>query len=389
MISFDEALDHIVAASRGVQLGAERVVLHQATGRVLAEDVRAAVASPPFDQSAMDGWAVRVEDARVGASLRIQEAVIAAGAGAPEALQPGCALRIFTGAMIPPGADAVVRQERARVEGDRAVLAEDARAGQDVRRRGEALDEGVVLARAGEVVSAGLASALAMVGVAEVSVVRPCRVRLLVTGDEVVPVGEVRRAGALFDGNTPLLVAALGADPRVALSVTRGPDEAQALGALMAEARAEAELVITTGGASVGDRDLIREASVGAGFEAVFWKVAQKPGKPLYLARHPGGALHLGLPGTPAAVAVASALHLRWALAAMLGQPLPARRVARWASEPPRADASRTRHVFARVDEGGALHSLEQLPGLLQSARADAVAVIPPGGEAPWWTRFG
>ena len=331
MISIDEAFAHL--DDQIGPLPARRVTLREALGRVLAEDAVARIALPPFRQSAMDGYAVALADLTGSAEpVRLKVAATsAAGAGTTEPLLPGCCQRIFTGARIPDGADVVVRQEEVARSDDGfitllAAVAAKQRRGANIREAGEELTRGAVVGRSGQRLTHGAIGALAMAGHHTVSVHRAPRVALLVTGDELRSADGDLTAGEVFDANTPLVTnwaASRGLDLVATIAL---PDDADLLTMTLAEAAVD--LILTTGGASVGDRDHLRGSARAAGFTEHFWGVAQQPGKPTLFASR-GTTLLLGLPGNPAAVFAGLATFGARILSRLEGEREPAPRLAR------------------------------------------------------------
>lgn len=327
MISIEDALAHL-----DDQLGptpAGLLPLHEALGRVLAEDVTARVQLPPFRQSAMDGYAVASSDLQTETEevrLPISATAAAGAQEASEPLQTGTCQRIFTGARVPLGADLVIRQEDVSRGDDGAIriavaTARKQRLGANIREAGEELAQGAIVGRSGQRLTHGAIGALAMAGAERVSVHRAPRVALLVTGDEIQQAGSDLAPGAVFDANTPLLrswATRCGLD---ILAVIALPDDAELL--TLTLARAEVDLIVTTGGASVGDRDHLRSSAAAAGFTEHFWGVAQQPGKPTLFATRGTVAL-LGLPGNPAAVFVGLATFGARALSRLEGERSPA-----------------------------------------------------------------
>lgn len=305
MISIDEAFAHL--DDQIGPLPARRLPLREALGRVLAEEAFARIDLPPFRQSAMDGYAVASADlAGAEGPLRLAvTATSAAGAsGAPPPLERGCCQRIFTGARVPDGADLVIRQEDVERGSEAFIsISSDAatkqRRGANIREAGEELARGAVVGRSGHRLTHGAIGALAMAGLGSVSVHRAPRVALLVTGDELRDAQGDLEAGMVFDANSPLLAAWAQRRQVEVVTAASLPDDAELL--RLALTNIDADLIITTGGASVGDRDHLRASAAEAGFTEHFWGVAQQPGKPTLFATRGTVAL-LGLPGNPAAV---------------------------------------------------------------------------------------
>lgn len=320
MLSVEEARRRICAAFR--PLPAEQVNLAEALGRVLAEPVAARVDQPPVAVSAMDGYAVRAADVAALPARLTVIGVSAAGAGFAGTLGAGEAVRIFTGAPIPEGADAVVIQENTRPEGDRvAVVDGTSWAGRFIRPAGLDFKTGDVGLPAGRRLTArdiGLAAAMNWPWL---KVHRRPRIAILATGDEVVMPGDPLGPSQIVSSNSLSLgafVTACGGEP-VQLGIA--PDEREALGR-MAGGAIGMDLLLTTGGASVGDHDLVQEVLGQQGFELDFWKIAMRPGKPLIFGRI-GATPVLGLPGNPVSGLVCSTVFLRPALAVMLGLDTP------------------------------------------------------------------
>jgi molybdopterin molybdotransferase len=304
MISIDEAFAHL--DDQIGPLPARRLPLREALGRALAEEAFARIDLPPFRQSAMDGYAVALADLTDATGpLRLAvTATSAAGPGGTEPLLPGSCQRIFTGARVPEGADLVIRQEDVE-RGDDAFIgissdaATKQRLGANIREAGEELARGAVVGRSGHRLTHGAIGALAMAGLGSVSVHRAPRVALLVTGDELRDAQGDLEAGMVFDANSPLLAAWAARQKVEVVTAASLPDDAELL--TLALSNIDADLIITTGGASVGDRDHLRASAAAAGFTEHFWGVAQQPGKPTLFATRRTVAL-LGLPGNPAAV---------------------------------------------------------------------------------------
>ena len=294
----------------------EQVALHAACSRVLASDIRARIDLPPFDNSAVDGYAVRHADlARDGETrLQIGERILA-GHAARHALGPGEAARIFTGAPMPAGADTVFMQEDVRVEGDGVIVPPGLKLGANRRLAGEDVRAGTIALPAGRRLSAQDVALAAAIGMTRIDARRRVRVALFSTGDEIVEPGSLRPAPALFDANRYLLaglVERLGGEPSD-LGIL--PDAPHALAQAIAAAAQQHDVVLTSGGVSTGEADHVRNAVESVG-RLVFWRVAIKPGRPVAMGVIPGAraghdAAFVGLPGNPAAAYVTFACIVR------------------------------------------------------------------------------
>jgi len=310
MISVDEARERIVAAFRPLE--SERVVLKEAAGRMLAADACAKADQPPFSVSMMDGYAVRSAD--TGA----RRVIGSAPAGHPfsGAVGPGQALRLFTGSVVPEGADAVLAQEDSRRDGDDVSFSESPRPGKFIRPQGQDFRAGSVLAPQGKLLTPRDLALLAAGDLATVEVRRRPLIAFAATGDELSRPGEPRKPGGITASSVyglDAMIAQWGALPRD-LGIL--PDRPDAIAAL---AKEKCDLLVTLGGVSVGDHDLVQSALGPNGFALYFWKIAMRPGRPLIFGRL-GATPFLGLPGNPVSTMVCAILFLRPAIAAMLDQ---------------------------------------------------------------------
>jgi molybdopterin molybdotransferase len=304
----------------------ETVRLAAAYGRVMASDITAPIDLPPFDNSAVDGYAVRAADLDRAAEtkLAISERVTA-GRAAARALAPGAAIRIFTGAPMPDGADTVFMQEDVRLEGKTVLVPPGLDAGANRRLAGEDVRAGALLLPAGRRLSARHVALAAAVGLTQLTVRRRIRVAVLSTGDEIVEPGTTRPSAALFDANRYLLaglIAGLGAQ---ATDLGIVPDDPQRLQQAIAAAAQDHDLVLTSGGVSTGEADHVRSAVEAIG-RLVFWRVAVKPGRPVAMGVIPGalgtGAAFVGLPGNPVAAFVTFARVVRPLMGRLAGAEL-------------------------------------------------------------------
>jgi molybdopterin molybdotransferase len=311
LLAVDEARARMLAAAQ--PLGVETVALDLAVGRVLATEIRARRDQPPFAASAMDGWAVRATD--TPGTLRIV-GESAAGHGFAGDLQAGDAVRIFTGAPVPGGADAVVIQEDAARDGDKVTVPATL-SGRHVRGAGMDFHADQTLLAPGVRLDPWRLALAAAAGHADVDVARRPRVAILATGEEIVAPGAAARADQIFDSGTTVmtaLVRAFGGEPFALARV--GDDEAAIANSI---ASASADLVITLGGASVGDHDLVKPALNRLGLLLAVESIAIRPGKPTWFGRLADGRAVLGLPGNPASAMVCAELFLRPLIARFCG----------------------------------------------------------------------
>jgi molybdopterin molybdotransferase len=318
LLPVEEARARILAGLN--PLPAETVRLADALGRTLSKPLAARRTQPPWDCSAMDGYAVRAADASApGATLRvIGEA--AAGRGYAGRLGPGEAARIFTGAPVPEGADAILMQEDASREGDAVTFSEAAIAGRHIRRAGLDFSAGEVLLEAGRRLGARDLALAAALGHGAVEASRKPRVAILATGDELVAAGELPGPDQIVASNAFAIAGVVTAEGGEPIDLGIAPDDHGAIVRAIERAiAARADVLVTLGGASVGDHDLIQPALKEAGVELDFWRIAMRPGKPMMAGRR-GPMLALGLPGNPVSSIVCALLFLAPALRKLSGR---------------------------------------------------------------------
>lgn len=359
MISVEEALAQCLALVSPMPV--EEVPLRAAAGRWLAAPVLARRDQPPFDASAMDGYAVMGEPRPGDAFTVVGEA--GAGHGFAGTLAPGQALRIFTGAPIPVGATRVVIQEDVTREGDTIRVKPGADLPTHIRPRGQDFANGFAFApRRLKPADLGL---LAAMNLATLPIRRRPVVAVLATGDELVQPGEEPGPDQIPSSNGVMLAALIEAEGAVARLLPIARDRMEELQRLLRMA-ADADLIVTIGGASVGDHDLVAKAAEGLGLDRKFWKIAMRPGKPLMAGRM-GGAAMLGLPGNPVSAFVCAQLFLRPMLRAMMGDPDPAPKPLPAALAEPTGEAgNRTHYMRARLAPG------DGLPRITAFARQDS-----------------
>jgi len=380
VLSVEEALERILATVR--VLKPERVPLLEAAGRVMAEEITADRDIPPLTNSAMDGYAVRGADvAQTPARLRVVGQV-AAGHMSRVQVEPGTAVRIMTGAPLPTGADTVVRFEDTRLDSDWVEILQTPPTGANVRLAGEDVRAGQVVLQPGQALRPQEIGQLAAVGQTDVAVVRRPRVAVLATGDEVVPPDQTPGPGQIRDANSYTVAAQVQAFGGVPLLLGVAHDEETLVRRGMREALAQsADFIITSGGVSVGDFDLVKQVLAAEG-EMRFWSLNMKPGRPLAFGVVDGVPL-LGLPGNPVAAMISTELFARPALLKMQGFTDWSRpKVTARLTQPIERKDGRRHYLRVRLRETGAGYEAtltgDQGSGILYSlVQADGLAVIP------------
>jgi molybdopterin molybdotransferase len=393
LLTLEEAQERVLGIAR--PLAAENVPIAEAGGRVSADDVRALVDLPPFASSAMDGFAVRATD--LPGTLRIA-GESAAGRPFDGQLEPGCAVVISTGAVVPEDADAVVPIENVVQHDNEVEIPQPVEPRAHVRPRGGDVTAGEVVVPAGVRLTPARLAATAASGVADLPCVRRPRVAVLATGSELVDPGDVLGAGQIYETNSLMLIAALAAAGADAVPEPPVADDEKALREAL-ERGLGADVLVTSGGVSVGEHDLVRAVERELGIEEVFWRVSIKPGKPVSFGAR-GDTLVFGLPGNPVSALVGCELFVKPALRALQGlaDPLPR-------FEPGRLEVGfrrneeRDEFVRARSRVDGDVVVLEPVSGqeshmIVRSAGADALVHIPRGngelaaGSTVRWLRL-
>lgn len=326
LLSFDEALAQMLAQAQP-PLGVEELSTFDASDRVLASDIRSNLNVPPMDNTQMDGYAVRRADLAEGKPLRVAQRIAAGKVGT--ALEPGTVARVFTGAMLPAGADAVIMQEMAQAQGDTVLFSHQPKDGEWIRRIGEDIKAGSVILPAGSRLSPQALGLAASVGLAKLPVRKTPRVACFFTGDELAMPGEALKPGAIYNSNRFVLVALLRKLGCAVTDLGIVPDSLTATRAALRAAAQANDLVITCGGMSVGEEDHVKPAVEAEGSLSL-WSIAMKPGKPLaygtvrraaapgssaggsgHAAPAAGSAHFIGLPGNPVSALVTFLLFAR------------------------------------------------------------------------------
>ena len=390
MITVEEALARVIASAEA-PLDEERVALDEACGRVLTRDLSALRTQPPFPNSAMDGYALRAADSSPAAAVLTVIGEPAAGRAFERAIGRSEAVRIFTGAPMPAGADAIVMQENVRKEGHQRVrLSSSVSAGENLRPAGMDFHEGEALVAAGRRLTPRDVALAAAANHVDLPVRRRARVAVLATGDELVAPGGAPGPAQIVACNNFAVAGIVASCGGVTVDLGIAADRMEALEEAIGRARsARADVLVTLGGASVGDYDLVQKALIGLGMELGFWRIAMRPGKPLMYGRL-GAMRVLGLPGNPTSSMVCAILFLRPLLRELNGEPgagadpsEPGRLAADMPANGPRQDYVRC--ALRRGADG----ILAATPAPLQDsslvktmARADGLIVRPPLAEA-------
>jgi len=376
MLDFEEALGRLLAAATPVR-ETEDVATQAAAGRVLARGLHSAIDVPPLDNTSMDGYAVRCADVpAAGTSLLVAQRIPAGSVG--HVLAPGTAARIFTGAPLPAGADAVVMQELCALAGDRVTVNHLPHAGEWIRRRGEDIAAGAEVLAAGTRLSAAHVGVAASVGAARLTVHRRLRVALFSTGDELAMPGEPLKPGGIYNSNRYTLRALLEGLGCAVADLGIVPDSREATRQALRDAAAGNDLILTSGGVSVGEEDHVKPAVEAEG-ALDLWKIAIKPGKPLAFGRV-GAAAFIGLPGNPVSSFVTFLMLVRPFILKAQGAADAAPRAQRLRADFDFKGDPRREFLRARINAGGGVELFpNQSSGVLTSCTwADGLVDNPP-----------
>ena len=382
LISVDQALSHILDSASPVEQ-TELINIENASGRVLAEALKSTINVPGYDNSAMDGYAVHSAECTVpGVSLKISQRIPAGQTGVK--LEAGTAARIFTGAPVPEGADAVVMQELCQQQGDVVTVNKAVKAGDNIRRAGEDIEKDSVILKAGTRIRPQEQGLIASIGQAKVTVKRKLKVATFFTGDELVEPGNELAQGQIYNSNRYTLNGLLQSAGCEVTDFGIVPDTLDATLDVLKRAAADADLVLTSGGVSVGEEDYVRIALEQLG-ELSMWRINMKPGKPVAFGKV-DNALFMGLPGNPVSVFVTFIIFARPLIVKMQGaekylsNQLSIRSGFEWKG------MKRQEYLRVRIrhDESGAFAELfpHQGSGVLSSASwADGLAIVEPGND--------
>ncbi len=380
VISVDEALARIVANVR--RLPPREVALLDAVDRFAARDVSAGLSLPPFDNSSVDGYAVMAASCAIGTRLKVVGEQ-AAGPDRSLSIQPGEALRILTGAPLPAGADAVIMQEETEREGNEVLLKAEVRPGEFVRQRGGDVTEGQKLLAAGERVRTQTVALLAAQGMSSLQVGGEVQATVVSTGDELVAPGSPLRAGQIYESNSILLQTMLTNCGVDVVSVTHCQDRAEEIEAAL-RAGARCDVMVITGGVSVGAHDLVKPALAKIGATLDLWKVAVKPGKPFLFGRANECAV-FGLPGNPISAFVTFLLFVRPAIFKLMGADDAELRLPESTARLRVAvhnDAARPHYVRGSLRHGSFTPvGLQESHALFGLSRSNALLLAPSGAE--------
>lgn len=316
MLDFDVAQSQLAAAATPPTL-TERVALHQCSGRILAEAIVATLDLPPSDNSAMDGYAIRHADFTPGARFPIQQRSYAGDT--PQALQPGKTIRLFTGSIMPEGADTVVMQENVTEDNDEMVINGTPEPNRHVRYQGEDVKRGTEIVAKGTRLSAAEIALIASQGIAEVSVFPILKVGILTTGDELVAPGQARAPEKIYNSNGPMLAAMVSHQGAQVVHILHAVDTSAAITEAFDTLLNDCDLILSVGGVSVGDKDLVKPTIEQLGGSLDLWRVNMKPGRPVALA-HARSKPIVCLPGNPVSAYVVYALLVSPLVRAMQGR---------------------------------------------------------------------
>lgn len=382
MLDFDSAQAQMAARGQA-PTGESSCPLHALIGRVLAQDIVATLDLPPADNSAMDGYALRLSDYAPGRALPIQQRCFAGDA--PEPLRSGQAIRLFTGSLLPEGADTIVIQENCHEAENAVQILQTPHAGEYIRRRGEDMTRGAIVLPRGTLIGPAQIAILAAQGLAKAAVYPRIRLGLLTTGDELIAPGQALPPAAIYNSNGPMLATLCQQMGAEVCHVLHAADKPADIEAALRTLLTDCDLVLSIGGASVGEKDLVKPAIEALGGTLDLWRVSMKPGKPVALADVDGCPV-VCLPGNPVSAFVVFTLLVTPLIRAMQGRidPLPAVQRGTLSSNASWGGGSRDDFLRVQVAYGAQLPALtphaQQSSGAMSSlAWADGLARVPIG----------
>ncbi len=377
MISVSDAIDQLIAAAK-IANGKEQLLVTKSLGRVLAADITATINVPPADNSAMDGYAFCYAEAQKANFQLPLSQRIPAGA-APKPLKSSTVARIFTGAEIPAGADTVAMQENCTEQDGTVTISDSVSAAANIRRRGQDIQAGQTILSAGTKLRAQEMGLLSSIGIKTVEVLKPLKIAIFSTGDELVEPGEKLHPGQIYNSNRATLIGLIHSLEMLPIDLGTVPDSLSATEAVLQKAAAEGDIILSAGGVSVGDEDYVKSAVDKLG-NIEFWKVAIKPGKPLAFGKVDGTPF-IGLPGNPASVFVTFMILARPFLLASQGlkevSSPPVKAIAQFA----KPGEKRQVYLRGKMTEDGVEIYPNQSSGVLSSACWGDVFVVQQSGQ--------
>lgn len=377
MISVEEALEKIEAACG--HLSMTEIPVHQALNRILGQAVYSPINMPPFRQSAMDGYALNLQEGKTTYELAGE---IAAGSSEQPELKPGQAVRIFTGAAVPDSANAIAQQEIVTAYNREITLKTSVNPGQNIRPRAEQIHEGDLALAAGTLLTPAAIGYLAGLGIEKISVVPLPEIGLLTTGNELVKAGTALMHGQIYESNSAMLSAAAQNYGYTISQTIRTSDDFSAIQAALENLISENDVVLISGGISVGDYDYVKEALEKNGVEEVFYKISQKPGKPIYVGRK-GSKILFALPGNPASALTCFYIYVLPALQKLSGKKFEGlKQATRKITTAYNKKAGLAHFLKSRCDDESVVVLESQSSAMLNSfAAANALVFIPAESE--------
>lgn len=377
LLAVEEALALFLKSAPTV-VQTESVAISQSLGRVLATAHLASFDMPPMDNSAMDGYAIALADLENSSDRRLQISQLIAAGAAVLPFEQGTTARIFTGAPVPSGADAVIPQEACQIADGWVTFPEKIALGANIRRQGEEVHSGQTLLEKGQKIRPQELAMLATLGLAEVEVIRPLRVAIFSTGDELTPLGEPLKSGHIYDSNRYALMALLQSQGHQIIDLGCIPDQLDATCEALKKAAEQADLIVTSGGVSVGDEDHVKNAVIQLG-HLDSWRIAIKPGKPLAYGNVQGTPF-FGLPGNPVATFITFCLFVRPYLQKMQGIEITAPLTLELAAGFSRKAGKRSEYLRTNIKNNRLVPHNQQGSAMMSSLiQSDGLVMVPQG----------